>query len=66
MDPARSTTGHAKGMVIDQAVVVTSANWSGAGLGGNREVALEIDAPPAAGYFAAALERDWAGSRPLG
>ena len=66
MDPARCTTGHAKGAVIDATVLVASANWSGGGLGGNRELALEVDAPLAADYFAAALERDWADSRPLG
>ncbi|TMC50268.1 MAG: hypothetical protein E6J14_05295 [Chloroflexi bacterium] len=66
MDPARCTTGHAKGAVIDETVLVASANWSGGGLGGNREVALEVDAPLVADYFAAALERDWGDSRPLG
>jgi phosphatidylserine/phosphatidylglycerophosphate/cardiolipin synthase-like enzyme len=59
MDPARCTTGHAKGLVADGAAVVGSANWSGAGLGGNREAALVLDDPRAAGYYAAALERDW-------
>jgi phosphatidylserine/phosphatidylglycerophosphate/cardiolipin synthase-like enzyme len=65
MDPARSTTGHAKGVVADGAALVCSANWSGAGLGGNLESALLLDDPAAAEYFAAALERDWAVARPL-
>jgi phosphatidylserine/phosphatidylglycerophosphate/cardiolipin synthase-like enzyme len=65
MDPARSTTGHAKGLVADGTVVLGSANWSGAGLGGNREAALVVDDGRAAGWFAAALERDWRVSSPL-
>jgi len=65
MDPARSTTGHAKGLVSDGAAVVGSANWSGSGLGGNREASLSIDDVRAADFFAAALDRDWRVSRPL-
>jgi phosphatidylserine/phosphatidylglycerophosphate/cardiolipin synthase-like enzyme len=60
MDPVRSTTGHAKGAVLDGTVVAGSANWSGAGLGVNLEAALAVDHPDAAGYYAAAYERDWA------
>ena len=59
MDPARSTSGHAKGMVADGAVLVSSANWSKAGLGGNWEAGLRIDHPAAAAYYAAAWRRDW-------
>ncbi len=59
MDPARSTSGHAKGVVADGSALVSSANWSGAGLGGNWEIALRIDAPAAAAYYAAAWRRDW-------
>lgn len=66
MDPRRVTTGHAKGAVVDDAVVVGSANWSAAGLGGNREAALVVESPTAARWFAAALERDWRVSTPLG
>jgi phosphatidylserine/phosphatidylglycerophosphate/cardiolipin synthase-like enzyme len=62
MDPARSTTGHAKGAVVDGVVVAGSANWSGAGLGANLEAALAVDHPAAAGYYAAAFDRDWAAS----
>ena len=65
MDPLRSTTGHAKGLVADAAAVVGSANWSAAGLGGNRESALLLDDGRAADWFAAALELDWALARPL-
>jgi phosphatidylserine/phosphatidylglycerophosphate/cardiolipin synthase-like enzyme len=59
MDPERSTTGHAKGIVADRSVLVSSANWSSAGLGGNWEAALRIDDPGAAAYYAAAWRRDW-------
>jgi phosphatidylserine/phosphatidylglycerophosphate/cardiolipin synthase-like enzyme len=59
MDPSRSTAGHAKGMVADRAVLVSSANWSAAGLGGNSEAALRVDHPGAAAYYAAAWRRDW-------
>jgi phosphatidylserine/phosphatidylglycerophosphate/cardiolipin synthase-like enzyme len=59
MDPARSTSGHAKGMVADGSVLVASANWSAAGLGGNWEAALRIEHPGAAAYYAAAWRRDW-------
>jgi phosphatidylserine/phosphatidylglycerophosphate/cardiolipin synthase-like enzyme len=59
MDPARSTSGHAKGMVADGVVLVSSANWSTAGLGGNWEAGLRIDHPAAAAYYAAAWRRDW-------
>lgn len=59
MDPVRSTTGHAKGAVVDGAVIAGSANWSGAGLGANLEAALAVDHPDAAAYYASAFERDW-------
>jgi phosphatidylserine/phosphatidylglycerophosphate/cardiolipin synthase-like enzyme len=59
MDPARSTSGHAKGTVADGSVLVSSANWSSPGLGGNWEAALRIDHPGAAAYYAAAWRRDW-------
>ncbi len=65
MDPARCTTGHAKGLVADGAAIAGSANWSGAGLGGNREAALLLDDARAADWFAAALLRDWELSSPL-
>ncbi len=65
MDPSRSTSGHAKGLVADGAVLVSSANWSAAGLGGNWEAALRIDHPSAAAYYAAAWRRDWATALPI-
>ena len=59
MDPRRSTRGHAKGLVTENAVVVGSANWSAGGLTLNWEAALVARQPAAAGYFAAAFLRDW-------
>jgi phosphatidylserine/phosphatidylglycerophosphate/cardiolipin synthase-like enzyme len=60
MDPVRSTTGHAKGMIVDGTALVMSSNWSAAGLGNSIEAALRIDQAGASGYFAEAFERDWA------
>jgi phosphatidylserine/phosphatidylglycerophosphate/cardiolipin synthase-like enzyme len=65
MDPERSTSGHAKGMVADASVLVSSANWSAAGLGGNWEAALRVEHAGAAAYYAAAWRRDWETSLPL-
>jgi phosphatidylserine/phosphatidylglycerophosphate/cardiolipin synthase-like enzyme len=59
MDAAASTRGHAKGVIVDDRVVVSSANWSSAGLGANWEAALVVDMPEAAAYYAAAWGRDW-------
>ena len=59
MDPVRSTSGHAKGVVADAVALVSSANWSSAGLGGNWEVALRVADRRVAGYYAAAWRRDW-------
>jgi phosphatidylserine/phosphatidylglycerophosphate/cardiolipin synthase-like enzyme len=64
MDPARCTTGHAKGLVVDSSALVTSANWSAAGLGTAIECGLRIDHPAAADYFGDAFERDWEVSDP--
>jgi len=65
MDVSRSTRGHAKGAIVDGVAVVSSANWSGDGLGGNWEAALVIDHPGAASYFADAWARDDEVSDPL-
>ena len=59
MDPLRSTVGHAKGLVADGIVVVSSANWSRQGLGPAFEAALQVEHAGAAAYFADAWSRDW-------
>jgi phosphatidylserine/phosphatidylglycerophosphate/cardiolipin synthase-like enzyme len=46
-------------------VLVSSANWSVAGLGGNWEAALRVEHAGAAAYYAAAWRRDWETSLPL-
>ena len=51
--------GTPRALVADGAVLVSSANWSAAGLGGNWEAALRVDHPAAAAYYAAAWRRDW-------
>jgi phosphatidylserine/phosphatidylglycerophosphate/cardiolipin synthase-like enzyme len=51
--------------VADGSVLVSSANWSEAGLGGNWEAALYIDHPGAAAYYAAAWRRDWETGLPI-
>ncbi len=62
---ATITTGHAKGIVCDESAVVGSANWSETGLSSNDEAAIAISHPDAAGYYAAAFERDWAPATPM-
>jgi phosphatidylserine/phosphatidylglycerophosphate/cardiolipin synthase-like enzyme len=65
MDPARSTSGHAKGLVADGTALISSANWSETGLGGNWEAALRVDHAGAAAYYAAAWRRDWETGLPI-
>ncbi|HEY6379536.1 MAG TPA: phospholipase D-like domain-containing protein [Candidatus Dormibacteraeota bacterium] len=62
MDPLRSTTGHAKGLVADETVVAGSCNWSQGGLHGNLEAALAVADAAVAAPFTAAFERDWEAS----
>ncbi len=64
MDPQRCTTGHAKGMVVDDTTLVMSSNWSAAGLGSSLEAGLRIDNAAATAYFADAFERDWSVADP--
>ena len=66
MNPARCTAGHSKGAVVDDGVLVTSANWSSGGLSANREGWLRIDEAAAAQYYADCFERDWETADPLG
>jgi len=65
MDAATSTRGHAKGLIADDVVIISSANWSSAGCGRNWEAALIVRIAAAAAYYAAAWERDWAAAEPL-
>jgi phosphatidylserine/phosphatidylglycerophosphate/cardiolipin synthase-like enzyme len=66
MDPVRCTRGHAKGAVLDDTVLVGSANWSASGLGGNHEAALLVAEERAAAYYAGSLLADWSLASPPG
>jgi len=59
MDAHRSTTGHAKGVVADDSVLVMSANFSNAGLTTNLEAGMRIHSDAAADYYADCFDRDW-------
>jgi len=59
MNPKTDTRGHAKGAIFDDAVMVSSANWSEPGLSTNLEAGLVIKSEAAAEYFGAAFSRDW-------
>ena len=65
MDPRRCTTGHAKGVVADSRALVTSSNWSAAGLRTDLEASVRIDGAAAADYLAKAHARDWEASTDL-
>ena len=52
---------HAKGVVVDDSVVVGSVNWNDHSLRENREVAVVLHGDGAAAYYANAFDRDWRG-----
>ena len=52
---------HAKGVVVDDTVVVGSVNWNDHSLRENREVAVVLHGDGAANYYADAFDRDWQG-----
>ncbi len=52
---------HAKGLVIDETVVVGSLNWNEVAATENREVLLAIESAEIAGFFARAYAADWRG-----
>ncbi len=55
----RFGTLHNKGMVIDDAALVSSINWNLAALLENRECGLLVESAPVADFFAQAFEKDW-------
>jgi len=60
---------HAKGIVIDDAVVLGSINWTNGSIRGNREVALAIEDAAIARYYERVFRADWRGgvwSAPVG
>jgi phosphatidylserine/phosphatidylglycerophosphate/cardiolipin synthase-like enzyme len=57
---------HNKGFVIDsQTVVVSSQNWSGAGIRENRDAGLIIESPAIAQYFEDVFDSDWTKNKPF-
>jgi len=62
-----SSTGllklHAKGVVADDSVFISSINWNENSPVFNREAGLIIEDKTAAGYFASVFEYDWKGGR---
>jgi phosphatidylserine/phosphatidylglycerophosphate/cardiolipin synthase-like enzyme len=64
VDPSgRFQKVHAKGIVVDDSVVVGSVNWNDHSLRENREVAVVLHGDAAATYYADAFDRDWQGGR---
>jgi len=60
---------HAKGIVIDDTVVLGSINWTNGSIRENREVALAIEDRAVARYYRRVIRADWQGgiwSAPLG
>ena len=54
---------HAKGVVVDDTVVVGSLNWNEHAATENREVALALTGGGAAAYYRRAFVADWRGGR---
>nr|WP_240148793.1 phospholipase D-like domain-containing protein [Halorubellus sp. JP-L1] len=52
---------HAKGVVVDDAVVLGSVNWNDHSLRENREVAVVLEGDAVATYYADAFRADWTG-----
>jgi len=53
---------HAKGVVADDTVFISSINWNENSPVFNREAGVIIEDATAAGYFASVFEKDWQGS----
>jgi phosphatidylserine/phosphatidylglycerophosphate/cardiolipin synthase-like enzyme len=63
-DPAgRYGKLHAKGMIVDDTVVVGSLNWNAHAARENREVSLALRGEAVAAYYERAFESDWDGRR---
>lgn len=50
---------HAKGVIIDDTVILGSMNWNDNAARDNREVAVAIDSPDAAAYYRNVFDRDF-------
>jgi phosphatidylserine/phosphatidylglycerophosphate/cardiolipin synthase-like enzyme len=57
---------HNKGFVVDsKAVIVSSQNFSPAGIDQNRDAGVILESPELAQYFGQIFDADWQASRPL-
>ncbi len=50
---------HAKGVLVDDTVILGSMNWNDNAAENNREVAVAIDSPEAAAYYRGVFDRDF-------
>lgn len=50
---------HAKGVVVDDEVILGSMNWNNQSARENREVLLAFEGERVASYFATAFDADW-------
>lgn len=50
---------HAKGVLVDDTVILGSMNWNDNAAQNNREVAVAIDSPAAAAYYRGVFDRDF-------
>jgi phosphatidylserine/phosphatidylglycerophosphate/cardiolipin synthase-like enzyme len=53
---------HAKGVVVDDTVLLGSLNWNPTSARENREVVVALESEGAARYFAGVFDEDWAAS----
>jgi len=60
--PAGFEKIHAKGIVVDDTVVLGSLNWNAAATTGNREVLLALTGPEIAAYYRSVFDTDWRAS----
>jgi len=56
---------HAKGLVVDDAVVVGSLNWNAHAARENREVLVAVESRVLADHFARVFTADWRGGSAL-
>ena len=57
---------HNKGFIVDlKTVVVSSQNWSPAGIFQNRDAGLIIESEAIAQYFGKAFNADWSNAKPF-
>jgi phosphatidylserine/phosphatidylglycerophosphate/cardiolipin synthase-like enzyme len=57
---------HNKGFVVDgKTVIVSSQNFSPAGIDQNRDAGMILESPELAQYFGPIFDADWQASRPL-